>query len=72
MSSPLDRDPEFTRYKVAWAKFQQVQADGIESGSAEGPMSYLQAQLEPLQSELRLAAVELGAARDAFLTGPRP
>jgi hypothetical protein len=70
MSFQLDRDPEFARYKAAWVNYQQVQAEGIEAGTASGPTSYLQAQLEPSNVELHVAAVELGAARDAYLTTP--
>ena len=71
MTFPVDRDPEFTRYKTAWVNYQQVQADGIEAGTESGPTPYLQAQLEPSSVALHVAAIELGAARDAYLTVPK-
>lgn len=66
-----DRAPEFSRYETAWANYLQVQSAWIEAGASSGPMHYRQAQLEPSTGELHCDALELVAARDAFLHNPR-
>lgn len=68
MSDAEDRDPEFSRYEAAWANFKMVRATSLASDVHDPLTPHLQAQSEPMDPELQGAAVELAAARAAFLT----
>ena len=70
MDLPSERDPLFARYNAAWATYLAIQAERHDDGS--GLIPYRRAASNPIDVEMQTAAIELRAARDAFLTDLDP
>jgi len=70
MDTTADLDPLFTRYKTAWAAYQALDAEQVESGYSQSATPYKQAALDPAHSAMQRAARELEAAREAYWCDP--
>lgn len=66
MDMTPDLDPRFSRYQTAWAAYQALDAQQVESGYSESATPYKQAALDPTHSAMQRAARELEAAREAY------
>jgi hypothetical protein len=67
VTDDVARDPLFDRYQAAWNEYVSIRAKRMGDGLGR-PISYKRAAADSTDAELQSAAVEVQAAREAFLT----